>query len=280
MAPAATDKYDKDNIFAKILRGEVPSTKIFENRHVIAILDAFPVTKGHVLVIPKATGFQSLMDMPPRVVCDVTSSLPTVAKAVKEATKCDGVNILSNCGAGAGQTVMHPHFHIVPRFEGDKKVEMAGSSGKIDEAEAEELEKAMKAALEASKPARISREKKPADGLQKPRWKDVTKISPGQSGLNIKVKCITEPAELEKRDMHEVTFADETGAITFMLRKEQTKSLAVGETYEIRNFSIAMVKGHMRGVVDKWGKIGKTEAELEDVKEDNNVSKVEYELVK
>ena len=113
--------YDSSNIFAKILRGEIPSHKVFETEHCVAILDAFPMAEGHSLLLPKAPCI-SVLDMSADVAAHVLSQLPRLAKLVQAATGAPGVNILQNSGAVAGQVVFHCHFHVIPRFEGDKAV--------------------------------------------------------------------------------------------------------------------------------------------------------------
>ena len=122
--------YDDDNVFKKIIAGTVPSYRIFETEHALAFLDAFPMARGHALLIPKATGYASIIDMPPDVAGAVLRELPRLAKAVKDATGCDGVNIVQNNGKSAGQVVFHVHFHVLPRFDGDALVKL-GKSGEM-----------------------------------------------------------------------------------------------------------------------------------------------------
>ena len=96
--------YDDDNVFKKIIEGTVPSYKIFETEHALAFLDAFPMVKGHSLLIPKAVGYASIIDMPADVAANVVKS-SRLARVVKEATGCDGVNIVQNNGAWPRQVV-------------------------------------------------------------------------------------------------------------------------------------------------------------------------------
>ncbi|KAK3257446.1 hypothetical protein CYMTET_33465 [Cymbomonas tetramitiformis] len=121
--------YDDDNIFKKIVEGTIPCYKIFETEHALAFLDAFPMTRGHSLLIPKASGFATVMDMPEDVAANVLKELPRLAKAVHEAMGSDGVNIIQNNGGAAGQEVFHAHFHVIPRFKDDGLVKLAGASG-------------------------------------------------------------------------------------------------------------------------------------------------------
>ena len=108
----------EDCIFCKILRGEVPSDKVYEDDVAIAFLDINPISDGHTLVIPKKH-YLDFLHMPREDFSAFTGALKKVAKAVKTATQADGVNICANVGEAAGQIVFHAHFHIIPRFEGD-----------------------------------------------------------------------------------------------------------------------------------------------------------------
>lgn len=111
--------YDKDNIFGKILRGEIPSYKVFETEHTLAILDAFPVTPGHALLLPKQLGHQDISTMSEESAADLFAQLPKLCKLMKQATGASAVNVFSNLGADAGQMVFHPHIHVVPRNKDD-----------------------------------------------------------------------------------------------------------------------------------------------------------------
>ncbi len=106
-----------DSIFSKIIRGEVPSHKIYEDDHVIAILDINPLSEGHALVIPKepAETIDALSD---EFAAAVGRVLPRITRALKKVTGATAVNILQNNGAAAGQAVPHVHFHVIPRFKG------------------------------------------------------------------------------------------------------------------------------------------------------------------
>jgi histidine triad (HIT) family protein len=119
--------YDTNNVFAKIIRGEIPSYKVFETEHVLALLDAYPCTAGHCLLIPKAEGYCSIVDMPPDVAANLFKELPRLAKAVQDAFKCDGINIIQNNGAAAGQEVFHAHVHVIPRYNEDNLIRLPPS---------------------------------------------------------------------------------------------------------------------------------------------------------
>jgi histidine triad (HIT) family protein len=108
--------YDRENIFARILRGETPAAKVFEDEQVLAFMDVFPQSRGHTLVVPKAEA-RNLLDVDPEALSGLIVQVQRVAKAVREALKPDGLTISQFNGAAGGQTVFHLHFHIIPRWE-------------------------------------------------------------------------------------------------------------------------------------------------------------------
>lgn len=110
--------YEHDNIFARILRGEMPAVRVFEDDHVFAFMDVFPQSKGHVLVIPKHSSARNLLEEQPEKLSHLILGVQRVAKAVRTALKPDGLVVTQFNGATAGQTVYHLHFHIIPRWEG------------------------------------------------------------------------------------------------------------------------------------------------------------------
>ncbi len=110
-------RYDSGNIFAKILRGEIPFHRVFENDHCLAFMDVMPMTDGHCLVIPKAPS-RGLLDADPAVLAELMTVVQKIARAAVAAMAADGFQIRQyNEGAG-GQTVFHLHFHILPMKEG------------------------------------------------------------------------------------------------------------------------------------------------------------------
>jgi histidine triad (HIT) family protein len=109
--------YDSNNIFAKILRGEIPAFKVYEDEHSLAFMDAMPQSDGHTLVIPKVPA-ENLFDIEPQAVATLIKSTQHVAKAVQRAFNPEGMRIIQFNNAAAGQTVFHIHFHIVPCYEG------------------------------------------------------------------------------------------------------------------------------------------------------------------
>ena len=108
----------EDCIFCKIAKGEIPSGKVYEDEKVFAFMDIAPISKGHVLVIPKEH-HKDLLDMPNDLLAELAKTTKKIAKAVVKAAKADGFNIGQNNGSVAGQAVFHFHLHIIPRFEGD-----------------------------------------------------------------------------------------------------------------------------------------------------------------
>lgn len=109
--------YDNDNIFARILRGEIPSTRVYETDHVIAFMDVMPQGTGHTLVVPKAPS-RNLLDAEPEVLAQAIQAVQKIANAVKKAFNADGVTVMQFNEPASGQTVYHLHFHVIPRFEG------------------------------------------------------------------------------------------------------------------------------------------------------------------
>ena len=110
--------YDPDNIFAKILRGDMPSVRVFEDSHVLAFMDVFPQAKGHTLVIPKHSTARNFLEETPENIGPLMGGVQRVAKAVRAALNPDGLMITTFNGAASGQTVYHLHVHIIPRWEG------------------------------------------------------------------------------------------------------------------------------------------------------------------
>ena len=105
-------------IFCKIANGEIPSNTIYEDDKFRVILDNGPATKGHALVLPKEH-YANLFEMPQDLLADAAVVAKKVASNIKEKLSCDGLNLVQNNGETAGQTVMHFHLHIIPRYEND-----------------------------------------------------------------------------------------------------------------------------------------------------------------
>lgn len=109
--------YDPDNIFAKILRGEIPSVNIFEDDKTLAFMDVMPQAEGHALVIPKEPA-EDLLELSAEGAAAMIVTTQKVARAVKKAMNVPGIYLMQLNGADAGQSVFHVHFHIVPRIRG------------------------------------------------------------------------------------------------------------------------------------------------------------------
>lgn len=109
--------YDASNIFAKIIKGEIPSHKVYEDDVAIAIMDIMPQAEGHTLVIPKAPS-RNLLDADPAALAQLIPVVQKVARAVKSAFAADGVTIMQYNEPAAGQTVFHLHVHVIPRHDG------------------------------------------------------------------------------------------------------------------------------------------------------------------
>jgi histidine triad (HIT) family protein len=130
--------YDEDNIFARIIRGELPAAKVFEDAHVLAFMDVFPQSRGHTLVVSKASKARNLLDVEPQVLAHVIGDVQRVARAIRAALKPDGIVMTQFSGAPAGQTVFHLHFHLIPRYT-DAPLRPHGEGGMADPAELAEL---------------------------------------------------------------------------------------------------------------------------------------------
>lgn len=113
----AADTYDDTNIFAKILRGELPCHKVYEDEVAFAFMDIMPRADGHVLVLPKAPS-RNLLDADPAILGKLIVRVQKIARAVKSALGADGVTILQYNERAGGQIIFHLHFHIIPRWTG------------------------------------------------------------------------------------------------------------------------------------------------------------------
>ncbi|MBV9571554.1 MAG: HIT family protein [Alphaproteobacteria bacterium] len=109
--------YDHTNIFAKILRQEVPCVKVYEDEHTLAFMDIMPSVEGHTLVVPKAPA-KEIFDLSADGVAALIRTTQKVAKAVRRGLECPGVMLVQLNGPAAGQSVPHAHFHILPREDG------------------------------------------------------------------------------------------------------------------------------------------------------------------
>ncbi|HVY87056.1 MAG TPA: HIT family protein [Caulobacterales bacterium] len=138
--------YDTDNLFAKILRSEIPAVKVLDDEIALAFMDLFPQARGHTLIVPKGVQARNFLDLPRATVGPLMERVQRVAIAVEKALKPDGVVVTQFNGAPAGQTIFHVHFHVIPRYEG---VALAGHghSKRADVAELEGIAREIAAAL-------------------------------------------------------------------------------------------------------------------------------------
>ena len=127
--------YDTDNIFAKILRGEMPCVKVYEDDNVLSFMDVFPQSEGHTLVIPKAPS-RNLLETNAKDIGRLFGAVQRITKAVETALKPDGITITQFNGAPAGQTVFHTHVHIIPRYDGKALGAHGGGMADMDELKA------------------------------------------------------------------------------------------------------------------------------------------------
>lgn len=109
---------EKNCVFCKIVAGEIPAAKVYEDEDTLAFLDIRPINQGHTLLITKRH-FPNFLETPAEVISSLIPKLQKVARAVKKGTDADGVNISVNNDRAAGQLVFHTHFHIIPRFFDD-----------------------------------------------------------------------------------------------------------------------------------------------------------------
>lgn len=124
-----------DTIFTKILRGEIPCHRVYEDDHVLAFLDIFPLSRGHTLVIPKEPA-ETIDQLSDEASAAIGRVLPRISRAVLAATGATAFNIIQNNGAAAHQAVMHVHFHIIPKHPDDSGLGVVWRAGKLADGEA------------------------------------------------------------------------------------------------------------------------------------------------
>ena len=123
--------YDPNNIFAKILRGEIPCHKVYEDADALVFMDVMPQSNGHALVVPKAPS-RNLLDADPSVLAKVLPLVQKVAVASKKAFDADGITIWQFNEPAGGQTVFHLHYHVIPRYEDQP---LRAHAGKMEDGE-------------------------------------------------------------------------------------------------------------------------------------------------
>jgi histidine triad (HIT) family protein len=135
-----------ETIFSKILRGDIPCHKVYEDDHVLAFLDIGPLSRGHTLVIPKEA-VATLDELSDEAAAAVGRVLPRLCRAVKAASGCSAYNVLQNNGALAHQAVMHVHFHIIPKPDAARGLGVGWPAGTLDGSDGAALAEAIRAAL-------------------------------------------------------------------------------------------------------------------------------------
>jgi len=135
-----------ETIFSKILRGEIPCHKVYEDAHVLAFLDIGPLSRGHTLVIPKEAK-ATLDQLSDESAAAIGRVLPRLCRAVMKATGTSDYNVLQNNGASAHQAVLHVHFHIIPKPDDDHGLGVRWPAQKLDSAEASTLARAIADAI-------------------------------------------------------------------------------------------------------------------------------------
>ena len=138
--------YDPDNIFAKILRGEMPCFKVYEDEHTLAFMDIMPRTDGHTLIIPKAPS-RTMLDAQPEDLQHALVTCQKIAQAARQGFKADGILLQQSSESAAGQVIFHLHFHIMPRWDG---VDLRPPGQKADDAVLEEHAQRIRDALAAA----------------------------------------------------------------------------------------------------------------------------------
>jgi histidine triad (HIT) family protein len=139
-------RYDDQNLFAKMIRGELPCAKVFEDEIALAFMDIFPQSRGHTLVIPKGVQARNLLDFPAEKFGPYLERVQRVSRAAVAALEPDGFSIMQFNGAAGGQSVFHLHFHIIPRWDG-VAMKGHGKAARADDAELAALAHAIAAKM-------------------------------------------------------------------------------------------------------------------------------------
>ncbi len=136
--------YDPQNIFARILRGELPCIRLFEDEHTLSFMDIMPQSDGHALIVPKEAA-ETIFDLSEAGAVACIRTTQKIARAVQQAMNCAGILVMQLNGAEAGQTVPHIHFHVVPRY--DRHLLLSHASEKADTAKLQAFAQRIIAAL-------------------------------------------------------------------------------------------------------------------------------------
>lgn len=141
---------DAPSIFTRIIRGEIPSHCVYEDAHVVAFLDVGPLSRGHLLVVPREQ-CAFLHELSDASAAGLGAALPRLARALMRATGCRAYNLLINNGAEAGQVVMHVHAHLIPKFDDGSGLRTDWRAGRLDGADGSALAGALRNALVAER---------------------------------------------------------------------------------------------------------------------------------
>ena len=141
-------EYDRDNIFAKIMKGEMPCVKVYEDDATLVFMDVFPQSEGHCLVIPKGVESRNLVDLPAERIAGLFERVQKTARAVIKGLDPDGVRMMQFNGTAGGQSVFHLHVHVIPCWEG-KPLRPHGEGGMRGADELQPLADKIAAAMEA-----------------------------------------------------------------------------------------------------------------------------------
>jgi len=131
-----TGEYDDSNVFAKILRGEMPAVKVWESDDVLAFMDVFPQSRGHVLVVHKHSRARNILEIEPDNLRELMAAVQKVSHAVNEALVPDGITLMQFNGEAGGQTVFHLHVHVIPRWDGQPLGRHGGGMADMEELKA------------------------------------------------------------------------------------------------------------------------------------------------
>lgn len=138
--------YDHENIFAKIITGDIPCTKVFENDDILSFMDLFPQSRGHTLVISKKATAVNLFDIAPTHLHPLIDGVQKIGGAISKGLKPDGIRLMQFNGAQAGQTVFHLHFHLIPVYT-NSDIEPHTHSNQADIKELETIAQQIQSAL-------------------------------------------------------------------------------------------------------------------------------------
>ena len=125
---------DEPTIFEGILDGDIPCHRVYEDEHVLAFLDVGPLSRGHVLVIPRERA-AFLHELSDESAAAIGRVLPRIARAVMQVTRCTAYNVLQNNGTAANQAVFHVHFHVIPKYDDGSGLGLVWNAGTLDDAE-------------------------------------------------------------------------------------------------------------------------------------------------